>query len=275
MTALAGHGDVEHVRCRMNGTRRNGDPAAGDADPHVEPENGLDTRIFENSLFDHGARPAGCFFSGLEEKDDAPFQFGLPLRQEHGRTQEHRRVGIVTAGMHQSRHERSIRGTCFFLELQRIHVGPQSHRGVPALPLKKADDTGPGNPLGRNLQGSQGFFDECRRFELLEPFLRTPVDRPPKPNEVFVKANGLLQEAVQESPTGHFSGKWQAQLRSPSNTEGGSISAQTGAANGHRVRNRHPEGRFMGLGISPSIRSFFRSRCLGSGIGTAETRKRV
>ena len=50
---------------------------------------------------------------------------------------------------------------------------------------------------------------------------------------------------------------------------GGSTSAQTSMAYGHRVRNRHPDGGFAGDGISPRSITRGRLRCtrgLGTGI---------
>ena len=76
------------------------------------------------------------------------------------------------------------------------------------------------------------------------------------------------------SPDG--AAKWQAAASVVPGTgaSSGSTSAQTGAAFQHRVRNRHPEGGFTGLGTSPvsTIRFCWRCRSrLGSGTGTADS----
>src|SRR5204862_3123945 len=66
-------------------------------------------------------------------------------------------------------------------------------------------------------------------------------------------------------------GWWQAARWPPAySARGGSISAQTSVARGHRVWKRQPEGGRIGFGGSPPIT--IRSRCrfsLGSGIGIA------
>ena len=69
--------------------------------------------------------------------------------------------------------------------------------------------------------------------------------------------------------TGFCSGKWQAAMwPGPKERSTGSSAAHRSWANGHLVRNRHPEGGFTGLGSSPLIAAPCLARSAdGSGSG--------
>jgi hypothetical protein len=83
--------------------------------------------------------------------------------------------------------------------------------------------------------------------------------------------SGLSDERVARAISSWLtlSGWWQAARWPPEYAaNGGSISAQTSVARGHRVRNRQPEGGLIGLGSSPLITVPCLARaCSGSGTG--------
>ena len=78
-------------------------------------------------------------------------------------------------------------------------------------------------------------------------------------------------------PSGVCSGKWQAATwPGPNDRSAGSSAAQRSCANGHLVRNLHPEGGFTGLGSSPRMPTPFLARSRdGLGIGMVAIRPAV
>ena len=71
----------------------------------------------------------------------------------------------------------------------------------------------------------------------------------------------------------NYSGKWQATCCLPKVIRAGSVVVQASCAFQQRVRKRHPEGGFAGLGTSPvkTILVCLRIRsCFGLARGTAE-----
>ncbi len=54
----------------------------------------------EQSLLDHGLRPAGTFLPGLEHEDDIALELVAHLVQDAGRADQPGDVQVVTAGVH-------------------------------------------------------------------------------------------------------------------------------------------------------------------------------
>ena len=56
----------------------------------------------KQSIRDHAARAAQTFFGGLKDQDHRPVKIAR-VHKVFGRAQQHRRMPIVTAGMHDAR----------------------------------------------------------------------------------------------------------------------------------------------------------------------------
>ena len=98
--------------------------------------------FFKQPVRQHTACTAQAFFGRLEDKHHCAVEI-TGFRQMFGRAQQHRRVAVVTAGMHHAGGLRGIGQTGFLVDRQRIHIGAQTDAAIAAaLALDDADNTG-------------------------------------------------------------------------------------------------------------------------------------
>ncbi|MNN64232.1 hypothetical protein D3C81_1796630 [compost metagenome] len=105
---------------------------------------------FQNSILDHIASageqpsilrtPDRTFFRRLEDEQDRACQLLPEGCQRFGGSQQHRGMGIMAAGMHNSRIHRFVRQLILLPNRQSIHIGPQQNdRTAARKPLQCAD----------------------------------------------------------------------------------------------------------------------------------------
>ena len=95
-------GDLEDVKRGHRGALSDGKVADRHAGPIVEAEHGIDRKPVEQPLFDHHAAAPFVFLGGLKNEMDRAGK-APRLGQVAGRRQKHRRVAVMSAGVHLSR----------------------------------------------------------------------------------------------------------------------------------------------------------------------------
>ena len=85
----------------------------------------------------HGATEA--FFGGLEDEVERAREAAV-IGQLLGRREQHRRVAVVPAGMHQAVVATRVGLAAFFDDGQRVHVGADAQRALAAAATQRADD---------------------------------------------------------------------------------------------------------------------------------------
>ncbi|KAG1445493.1 hypothetical protein G6F57_017548 [Rhizopus arrhizus] len=102
----------------------------------VHREDGVAGILREQPVFHHALGAAQAFFGGLEDQVERAVEFAVP-GQVVRRRQQHGRVAIVAAGMHDAFVAAGVVQTRGFLDRQGVHVGaqPQALAAVAAAQL--------------------------------------------------------------------------------------------------------------------------------------------
>ena len=140
------------------------EPALRDAGHVVHREDGVAGKALEQALLDHQLCAAGVFLGGLEDQVQRAGEVDV-VREVVRRGEQHRRVAIVAAGVHDAVVRAGPRLAAGFLDRQRVHVGAQAEPARAAAARQLADDAGgrqpavhgvaPGfQPLGDDLRGA-------------------------------------------------------------------------------------------------------------------------
>jgi len=90
--------------------------------PIVHSINCVNGVALERALLDHQARSAFILLGRLEHKINRAYEVPR-LGEMSGRSQQHRRVTIVTAGVHTAGMMRGMWKVVVLLDRQRIHIG--------------------------------------------------------------------------------------------------------------------------------------------------------
>ena len=112
----------------------------------------LDAETVHQPVLDHRGGTRAALFGRLEDHDRVAGE--IPgFGEITGRTQQHRGMAVMAAGVHQARRLGGIRQVGFLLDRQRVHVGAQpDHLDVALagrlLALDDADDAGLAEPGG-------------------------------------------------------------------------------------------------------------------------------
>ena len=105
MAAFAAHGNLKLVRRRHLRSGAHRELPNRDSGHVMHAIDFLDAPTVHQPGVDHRARTAASFFGGLEGQHNSTVKIPR-LGQVFRRPQEHRRVPVMTAGMHFSRHGR-------------------------------------------------------------------------------------------------------------------------------------------------------------------------
>ncbi len=146
VAAAAGDANLEAVGAGHDRAAQNGHLPRRQAWPVVQAEYRLHRELFEQTLLDHDATAAIPLLGRLENEMHRAFEVSLAAqrRQSLGRTQQHRGMAVMTAGMHLSRMARAVLEGIEFVERQRVHVGAQADGATAAAGLQAADHAGAG-----------------------------------------------------------------------------------------------------------------------------------
>ena len=91
----------------------------------MHAEHRIHMRVFEHARFDHRLGATGRKLLGrLEEQFDGAGELIAPVHQQLGDPDQHRGVGVVTAGMHGARNRRHVIDLVLFEDRKRVHIGP-------------------------------------------------------------------------------------------------------------------------------------------------------
>ena len=133
---------IETIHRGHHRTRAHCEPTDIESWPIVHAENGIDGEALEQSVFDHDFRTARRFLGRLEDKLNRSFEAPV-LGQVTCRTEQHRRVPIVSTRVHLAVVLRSMIERVRLMDRQRIHVGSQPDPSARAA-LERTDNTGRG-----------------------------------------------------------------------------------------------------------------------------------
>jgi hypothetical protein len=92
-------------------------------------------------IAEHGKSPLTPFFGRLENEADRSVEAAF-FRQLLRSTEQHGRVTVVPAGMHEARIHRSVGRRALFRNAQGIHIGPQGDGPVARTTLESTHDAG-------------------------------------------------------------------------------------------------------------------------------------
>jgi len=176
VTADALDRNVKLVGCRVARTRDETDLARGQSHVDVQHRDRVDLRIVHRARFDHRQRAAGAFFRRLEQEDGRSVQV-RPIRLQHARrTEQHRRVRVVTARVHLPRYFGTKRFSGPLVERQRVHVGAQARNLPRQRTAHDPDHARLCDPSMFDAERVQLALDDRRRAFFFESELRKTMD---------------------------------------------------------------------------------------------------
>jgi len=124
------------------------------------------------------------------------------LRQMLGRSQKHRGVAIMAAGMHAAGIARDMRKIILLGDMQSIHIGAQCHRSVARhRSLQDADHTRSRNTaIDRDAKGLEKPGNQRRRVVFLECGFRMGVNPMPPLGHLGVKISDPIDDRHRSDP---------------------------------------------------------------------------
>jgi hypothetical protein len=167
----------------------------------VHPIDGVDRILLQNRLFDHQTSAPFIFLGRLKDEMDRPGEISR-LRQVFGRSQQHCRMAVMTAGMHAARIVRDMREIILFRDMQSIHVGTQCHRTAARhRSLQGADhprsrDTA----FDRDAEGFEELRNQLRSLVLFERGFRMGMNPLPPLGHLRVKIGDPVDDRHRSDP---------------------------------------------------------------------------
>ena len=149
----------------------------------------------EQTLVEHHLCPAVSFFARLEHEQDPAGELVAPAGEEARRRDEHRHVGVVTAGMHRAVHPRGVVEPGVLRHGEGIHVASQQRRRAVAPAVEHGDYRGR-LATCRDLEAEPVDRLEYDRLgpREVEADLGMGVDLPPESDGGVEEPSGLLQQ---------------------------------------------------------------------------------
>src|SRR5919112_6244939 len=119
-----------HLSCRQVG-------------PHVLREDDVRAMLPEHAVLHHPPRPTGgrSLLRRLEQEEHAAREFLPYLIEQPSCPYQHRRMGVVPAGVHHPVHFRDEGVIVLHLNWQRVNVRPQGHGLARSTPFYHAEHT--------------------------------------------------------------------------------------------------------------------------------------
>ena len=145
MGAAALDADIPAVGGGEQRARSRRDLADRDPGLVVEGKHRIARKFVEQPFFDHHPAAAPALFGRLEDQMHGALE--IPGRGEvSGGAEQHRRVAVMTAGVHLAVMGRAVGEIVHLLDRQRVHIGAQPDRGRGVAAPDRADDPGSGEP---------------------------------------------------------------------------------------------------------------------------------
>ena len=107
----------------------------------MHTEDSIHRTLFEKAIFHHAFCATAAFFGRLEDHVDSAIEVAV-LCQVMRRAEQHRRVTVMTAGVHLAGMARGVIEDVRFLHRQRIHVGAQADGARTGTAFDDADNAG-------------------------------------------------------------------------------------------------------------------------------------
>ena len=116
----------------------------------------------------------------LEDEPHLAGELVTPLDEDLRRSEQHRRMTVVAAGVHHAGPRRHVRDVVLLEDRQRIHVGAKHDHLAGPRAVQPRDDRRPGGPLDlETAERAERLLDEVGRLVLLERELGVRVQMPP------------------------------------------------------------------------------------------------
>ncbi len=196
MATLAGDLDREGIAGGHHGAAPDGETADRQSRPVVHAVDAGDIEAFQQPVLKHQLATAAQFLARLKY-DGNPSTERARGAQMPGRAQQHRRVPIVSAGMHFARYARGISGTRFLEDGKGIHIGAQAEcRAIAQAPGDGPNDARAANP-GCHFVAAE--FPQllrhkgCRRMGVEVKF-RIGVQFAPPTRDLRLKFDGAIEK---------------------------------------------------------------------------------
>jgi hypothetical protein len=111
----------------------------------VHPIDRIDGEPLEQAFVDHCGRSTLAFLGRLEDEVHRAREIRVPGQIPCG-AEQHRRVAVMTAGMHFARYRGLVGEPCPLFDVQGVHICPEGDGALTRLPaLQGADDAGSGD----------------------------------------------------------------------------------------------------------------------------------
>jgi len=175
----AANRQVEFVGGGIHRSRCDADRPGRKPAVDVQHRDGFDLRIVHRAGLDHRQRTARPFFGRLEEQHDAPVQrVARPLQLARS-SEQHRRMRVVSAGVHLSRDLRAAVLARILADRQGVHVGAQAAHMSGQCAADDADHTRCRNATVFDAQRRQFALDDRLGIVLFEAELGMTVNFAP------------------------------------------------------------------------------------------------
>ncbi len=139
----------------------------------------------EQALLQHHPRAGIALFARLEHQQHRPRQLVDPIHEKPSRTEQHRDVRVVTAGVHRAVDLGREVEARVLVERQRVHVGSQHDRPTGPVGADERGDAGQDRADSRfEAEPPELLDDRLPRLRQMEPLLGMPVDPPPDRGDV-------------------------------------------------------------------------------------------
>ncbi len=172
MTAVAVHPDKSLIDRSHDRPITEGKLAEGNAGIVMKGKNSITRKTVEQSFVYHDLGAAEILFRRLENQMNGSVEIA-PLSQSLGSTEQHRRMAIMSTGMHQTRGLAGIGQICLLMNGKRVDIGTNADR-LPARSIRQSPDDPGFRKSSRDLV-SQSL--ELPRNDLGSPFLLEPQFR--------------------------------------------------------------------------------------------------
>src|SRR5215471_13071614 len=183
MCAAAGDGDVEIDPARHHRPGANLELADRQSRPVVHAKDCVAREAVEQTVGDHRRAAAKTFFGRLKDQMHGAVEIA-GLGKVPSRTEQHRRMPVMAAGMHAPVISRSVGKVGRLLNRQAVHIGSKPNRAQRIASAQPANDTGltdaakylaaePGELLGDEVGGALLFEPEFGMgMNVMPPFLQ-------------------------------------------------------------------------------------------------------
>jgi hypothetical protein len=172
------------------------DRPKSDARPIVNRVHRLDREAREDALLDHAHASALVFLCGLEYEIDRSVERSR-LAEQLRRAKQHRRVAVMTAGMHDARLFRRVGKPRLLHDRKRVELGSQADRARAGSAAQNADHAGAADSFVNLVERerSELFGNKARCFVFLKAQFRICVNpMPPGDNLWHNSSDGVIMQ---------------------------------------------------------------------------------